>query len=108
MQISGIDRRIPKILLASCECRSSRAAKHRVRHRQCEEGLSEHSGAARRLVRRLTPWPNGNDPTNVPHSRDTGETVATWAGTPVKIAASPEFGLPYHAFLDVGAEAYHE
>jgi hypothetical protein len=33
----------------------------------------------------------------------TGETVATWAGTPVKIAASPEAGFPHHALLDVGA-----
>jgi hypothetical protein len=36
-------------------------------------------------------------------SRDTGETVATGAGPPVKIAASPEASIPHHAFLDVGA-----
>jgi hypothetical protein len=36
-------------------------------------------------------------------SRDTGETVAAWAGTRVRIAASPEAGVPHHAFLDVGA-----
>jgi hypothetical protein len=42
-----------------------------------------------------TAWPRrdalapGNDHANVPHGLDTGETVATWAGTSMKIAATP-------------------
>jgi hypothetical protein len=38
----------------------------------------------------------------LPH-RDTGETVATWAGSPVEIASPEPGGLPHHACLDVGA-----
>jgi hypothetical protein len=45
-------------------------------------------------------WPIGHEHA---HGRDTGETVATWARPPVKLAASPEASLPHHAFLDVGA-----